>query len=199
MSAITENNSADRNKFYEKVYSAYEAVLFMASAGLLLFIKPITSFIVPSDKFAVYADVYMYTPILVIAVIFMSLNQFLGGIYSATKHPKNSSWTALTACSVNLVMNYFLIPEWGIQGAAFATFLSYIICYGARMIDARYYVPFRFDIIKTVINTVALLLMSVLIIGAPKLYMLWIFLLFALVMFINYKAIIDTAKKLIKR
>ena len=96
-------------------------------------------------------------------------------------------------------MNYFLIPEWGIQGAAFATFLSYIICYGARMIDARYYVPFRFDIIKTVINTVALLLMSVLIIGAPKLYMLWIFLLFALVMFINYRAIIDTAKKLIKR
>ena len=79
MSAITENNSADRNKFYEKVYSAYEAVLFMASAGLLLIIKPITSFIVPSDKFAVYADVYMYTPILVIAVIFMSLNQFLGG------------------------------------------------------------------------------------------------------------------------
>ena len=67
------------------------------------------------------------------------------------------------------------------------------------MIDARYYVPFRFDIIKTVINTVALLLMSVLIIGAPKLYMLWGFLLFALVMFINYKAIIDTAKKLIKR
>ncbi|WP_303805140.1 lipopolysaccharide biosynthesis protein [Ruminococcus flavefaciens] len=199
MSAITENNSEDRNKFYEKVYSAYEAILFMASAGLLLIIKPITSFIVPSDKFAVYADVYMYTPILVIAVIFMSLNQFLGGIYSATKHPKNSSWTALAACTVNLVMNYFLIPEWGIQGAAFATFLSYIICYGARMIDARYYVPFRFDMIKTVVNTVALLLMSVLVIGSPKLYMLWVFLLFALVMFINYKAIIDTAKKLIKR
>lgn len=199
MSAITENNSADRNKFYEKVYSAYEAILFMASAGLLLIIKPITSFIVPSDKFAVYADVYMYTPILVIAVIFMSLNQFLGGIYSATKHPRNSSWTALVACSVNLVMNYFLIPEWGIQGAAFATFLSYIICYGARMIDARYYVPFRFDIIKTVVNTVALLLMSVLVIGAPKLCMLWLFLLFALVMFINYHAIIDTAKKLVRR
>ena len=199
MSAITENNSEDRNRFYEKVYSAYEAVLFMASAGLLLIIKPVTAFIVPSDKFAVYADVYMYTPILVIAVIFMSLNQFLGGIYSATKHPKNSSWTALVACSVNLVMNYFLIPEWGIQGAAFATFLSYIICYGARMIDARYYVPFKFDIIKTLVNTVSLLLMSVLVIGAPKLYMLWIFLLFALVMYMNYKAIIDTARKLIKR
>ena len=67
------------------------------------------------------------------------------------------------------------------------------------MIDARYYVPFRFDIVKTVVNTVALLIMSVLVIGAPKLYMLWMVLLFALIMFINYRAIIDTAKKLLKR
>ncbi|WP_024860963.1 lipopolysaccharide biosynthesis protein [Ruminococcus flavefaciens] len=199
MSAITENSSADRNRFYEKVYSAYEAVLFMASAALFLIIKPITSFIVPSKTYSEYADVYIYTPILVVAVVFMSLNQFLGSIYSATKHPKNSSWTALVACTVNIVMNYFLIPEWGIQGAAFATFLSYIICYGARMIDARYYVPFRFDMIKTLVNTVSLLLMSVLIIGAPKLYMLWVSLLFVLVMFINYQALIDTAKKLLKR
>lgn len=199
MSAITENSSADRNKFYEKVYSAYEAMLFLASAALFLIIKPVTSFIVPATNYSAYADVYMYTPILVVAVVFMSLNQFLGSIYSATKHPKNSSWTALAACTVNLVMNYFLIPTWGIQGAAFATFLSYIICYGARMIDARYYVPFRFDAVKTLVNTVALLLMSVLVIASPKLCMLWLILLFAVVLFMNYQAMIDTAKKLLKR
>ena len=81
-------------------------------------------------------------------------------------------------------MNYFLIPEWGIQGAAFATFLSYIICYGARMIDARYYVSD--SIVKNLLNTVALLLMSVLIIGSsPKLYMLWIVPAVRLIMFIE--------------
>ena len=199
MSAITENDSADRNKFYSRVYAAYESMMFMGSAGLILLVKFITSILVDDSKFKAYSDVYLYVPILVVAVVFMCFDQFLGSIYSATKHPKNSFWTAFVACAVNIPMNYFLIPEWGVQGAAFATFLSYIICYGARMIDARYYVPFRFDMIKTVVNTVALLLMSVLIIGAPKLYMLWVFLLFALVMFINYKAIIDTAKKLIKR
>ena len=199
MSAITENASADRNKFYEKVYSAYEAIMFMAAAGLLLIVKPVTAFLVPSDKHAEYADVYIYTPILIVAVVFMCFNQFLGSIYSATKHSKNSFWTAFVACAVNIPMNYFLIPVWGIQGAAVATLLSYLICFWARIIDARYYVPFKFNAIKSLVNTGVLLVMSVLIIGSPKLYMLWVFLMFAYIMFTNYQAIIDTAKKLLKR
>ncbi|MBQ6252766.1 polysaccharide biosynthesis C-terminal domain-containing protein [Ruminococcus sp.] len=199
MSAITENDSADRNKFYERVFSAYEAIMFMAGAGLLLIIKPVTSFLVPSDTFAVYENVYIYTPILVVAVIFMCFNQFLGSIYTATKHPKNACWTALVACGINIPMNYFLIPLWGIQGAAVATLLSYLICFWARIIDARYYVPFKFNAIKNLINTGVLMVMAVLVIGSPKLYLLWVFLLFAYIMFTNYQAIIDTAKKLLKR
>jgi O-antigen/teichoic acid export membrane protein len=96
-------------------------------------------------------------------------------------------------------MNYFLIPLWGIQGAAVATLLSYLICFWARIIDARYYVPFKFNAIKNLINTGVLMVMAVLIIGSPKLYLLWVFLLFAYIMFTNYQAIIDTAKKLLKR
>ena len=99
MSAITENDSADRNKFYERVFSAYEAIMFMASAGLLLIIKPVTSLSLTLGQVQSGMRMYIiYTPILVVAVIFMCFNQFLGSIYSATKHPKNSFWTALVAC-----------------------------------------------------------------------------------------------------
>ena len=159
MSAITESNSADRNKFYGKVYNAYESMMFVAAAALLVIIRPVTSFLVPADKHMAYADVYMYTPILVVAVVFMCFDQFLGSIYSAIKQPQNSFWTALVACAVNIPMNYFLIPEWGIQGAAVATFLSYAISFWARIIDARYYVPFRFDGLKNLLNMTVLLAM----------------------------------------
>jgi hypothetical protein len=60
-------------------------------------------------------------------------------------------------------------------------------------------VPFKFNAIKNLINTGVLMVMAVLIIGSPKLYLLWVFLLFAYIMFTNYQAIIDTAKKLLKR
>ena len=199
MSAITENSSADRNKFYEKVYSAYEAIMFIAAAGLLLIIKPVTSFLVPSDKFAEYSNVYIYTPILAVAVVFMCFNQFLGSIYSATKHSQNSCWTAMVACVVNLVMNYFLIPLWGIQGAAVATFLSYLMCFWTRIIDARYYVPFRFNGGKNVLNMLLLLAMSGIIIAEVKLGTLWLILIAAVIVAMNFKALLITVNKLLKR
>jgi O-antigen/teichoic acid export membrane protein len=199
MSAITENDSADRNKFYEKVYGTYEAILFIASAGLLLLIKPVTGFFVVSSTYSEYADVYLYTPILVVAVLYMSLNQFLGSIYSATKHTKNSFWTALIACSVNIILNIALIPEWGIQGASIATFLSYYVCFWARIIDARYYVPFRFNAMKSLLNTGLLFLMGWLIIASPKFWIAGLFLLCCIVIALNYQSLLLTVKKLLRR
>ena len=199
MSAITENSSADRNKFYEKVYSAYEAMMFIAAAGLLVIIGPVTAFLVPSDKHAEYANVYIYTPILVTAVVFMCFNQFLGSIYSATKHSNNSFWTALVACGVNIPMNYFLIPVWGIQGAAVATLLSYLICFWTRIIDARYYVPFRFNGVKNLANTAVLLVMSLIMIFEVKFSILWLIMLAAVIAAMNYKSLLITVNKLLKR
>ena len=199
MSAINENSSADRNKFYEKVYSAYEAMLFIASAGLLLLIKPVTSIFMVSSTYSEYSTVYLYTPILIVAVLFMSLNQFLGSIYSATKHPKNSCYTALAACIVNIPMNYFLIPIWGINGAAIATLLSYLICFWARIIDARYYVPFRFNGVKNLANTALLLLMCAVMMTEVKYYIFGALVFAAAVAAMNYKSLLITVNKLLKR
>ena len=175
MSAITENESRDRSTFYEKVYSTYEAILFMASAGLILLIKP------------------------VIASHLNGKPKSLGGIYNATKHTKNSFYTAFVTCVVNLVLNWILIPEWGIQGASIATVLSYYVCFWLRIIDARYYVPFKFNAVKSVTNTAGLFVMCALTIFQPPLYMLWLVLLTLIICAGNYQAIIDTVVKLRRR
>lgn len=199
MSAITENNSKGVGKFYGRVYSAYQAILFIASAGLLMIIRPVSSFLTNTSNYEEYSTIYVYTPILIIAVVFMSLNQFLGGIYNARKLSKNSALTSLVACVTNLVMNFFLIPEWGLQGAAIATFLSYYVCYWARMIDARYYVPFKFSIIKSFVNTGLVFLMSWLIIFSVPFWQVWNILLFIAVLAINAKDLLSTVKKIIRK
>lgn len=199
MSAISENESADRNKFYERVFSAYEAVLFIASAGLIMLAKPVTSFIANSDNYAEYANVFVFTPMLIISVLFMSLNQFLGGIYSATKHTKNSFWTSFAAFSVNLLLNFIMIPEIGIQGAAIATFLSYYLCFWARIIDARYYVPFKFNGVRSLANTGLLILMGIITVKQPVLWGFWLFAIFMIVTVMNFKPMIVTVRKALKR
>lgn len=199
MSAIMENNSKDRSHFYEKVYRAYEALLFISSAMLIAGVQIVTPIFVTAKNFGEYGSVYIYTPVLVVAALFMCLDQFLSSIYTATKHTKNSFWTSFAASMANIVLNFFLIPEWGIQGAAIATFLSYYLCFWARIIDARYYIPFRFNGINSLLNTIALCFMCWFIIAKPVLYVLWIILLLAFVVWSNYKALMETAMKLIKR
>ncbi|MBQ1340640.1 MAG: polysaccharide biosynthesis C-terminal domain-containing protein, partial [Ruminococcus sp.] len=88
------------------------------------------------------------------------------------------------------------IPEWGIQGACIATFLSYYLCFWSRMIDARYYVPFKFDPVKSCINTTVLLLMCWVMIAKLPLYGLWLFIMLAFELAVNYKALIITVRKI---
>ncbi len=199
MSAIMENDSKDRSNFYEKVYNAYEAILFIASALLIAGVKIISPFFVSTKNFSEYGEVYKYTPVLIVAVLFMCLDQFLSSIYTATKHTKNSFWTSFAASIANIVLNYFLIPVWGIQGASISTFLSYYLCFWARIIDARYYIPFRFNSIKSSVNTVVLLVMCWLMIAQPAFYGLFAFVLLAFVLVNNYQSLMITARKLLRK
>ena len=199
MSAIMENDSEDRNRFYSKVYEAYEAILFVGSAALILFIKPVSAILINYSQYPEYRNSYLYTPLLIAAAVFTCMNLFLAGIYTATKNTKNAFFTISIVAVINIILNIELIPAWGVQGAAFATFLSYLLCYCIRMIDARYYIPFNFSIIKTVLNTTLLLLMSVPIIFEFRGCFFWEFLLAATIIFLNYNALVTTAKKLLSR
>jgi len=199
MSAITENDSADRDRFYEKVYSAYESVLFLGSAAMILFLRPVSAILINYDNFPEYRTAYIYTPLLIAASVFTCLNLFLAGIYTATRHTKNAFLTILAIAAANIVLNLTLIPEWGIQGAALATFLSYLLCYCIRMIDARYYVPFKFSPLKTAANTALMLIMCVPVIFEFRYCILWEVLLTAAVAALNYRALLNTAMKLVRK
>ena len=199
MSAITENNSEDKSDFYKTVYNAYQAMLYIATAYLIAFVKPITAIFVDSGNYSEYGDVYLYTPILAISVLLISLNQFLSSIYTATCHTKNSAWTSLSACVANIVLNVILIPKMGIQGAAIATLISYLVCYILRIIDTRRIIYFKVNHIDFILNMFVLLVMSYAIIAQPKLKIFYLLcgLIFATAY--NFQPIIMTVKKLLKR
>ncbi|MBE6862799.1 MAG: capsular biosynthesis protein [Ruminococcus sp.] len=199
MSAISENDSKDRSNFYEKVYSAYQSIMFLAAAFLIAGVQLITPLFVNDSKFGEYSTVYLYTPILVIAVLFMCFNQFLSIIYTATKHTKNSFWTSMAACVSNILLNIALIPNLGIQGASIATLASYFVCFAIRIMDARRYVPFSVDWKNFTVNTAVLLALCFVVINQPMFYPGYLACGFIFLLTCNYKAIITMIKKLLKR
>lgn len=210
MSAITEYKSKDAEKFYSQVFSAYQSVLFIASAGILMILTPLTRILMAKT----YYPAYHYIPFLLVGVLMSCFCQFMSSIYSATKQTKNSLWTSAIAAGVNIILNLILIPnpKFGAQGAAFATMISYTACFIVRAIDTRRYIEYEINWKSLIINISILLAMSwatlvyspldshIMLSGDENSRQLMILICgFALMLIFNFNAVITTIKKILKR
>ena len=198
MSAISENEANDRNIFYEKVYSAYESFLFIGAAGLILMIKPVTSLLIDYSVYPEYSRAFIYSPLLIAASVYVCLDLFLASIYTATKHTKNAFLTIAFVSVSNIILNLLLIPIIGMHGAAVATFISYLLCFWARIIDARRFVPFRFHASKNITNTLLILCMCALTIYHPRYYIVSQLLITVIVAALNFKPLKQMMKRLLR-
>lgn len=199
MSAITEKKSGDYEKFYGNVFSSYQSLMYIATAGILLLNKPIMEFLRLWDDKMRYEDTYKYVPMLLLGILFMCMGSYLSSAYAATKKSVNSFVTSLVAAVVNIALNILLIPVWGIQGASFATLISYASCFFIRLVDTRRYVRFPVNFSSIFVNALVLSGMTALSIAEPKGMYIWLSLLFVFVMAINFKAVLRTVKKLFGR
>lgn len=199
MSAISEYGSKGIGKFYEKVFSAYQAVMFIASAGIIILVDPISRILLNYNAHPEYARAVNYTPILVLSVLMMCFNMFLSSVYTAAEKTRNSFWTSLIVTVLNLVLNYFLIGIYGIHGAVITTFVSYMICYIIRIIDTRRYIYFKVNHIYTILNIAAVLILAIVKINNPPYSIAYIGALSLFLFVINIKPLILTLKSILSR
>jgi O-antigen/teichoic acid export membrane protein len=194
MSAITEYQSEGARNFYTKVFDAYQSMMVIASAGILMFVKPIMSLLTGGTDFY---EGYVYVPMLLIGVVFCCFCQFLSSIYSATKNTKNSLWTSLIAALVNVLLNIVFIPRIGVQGACLSMVCGYAACFIVRIIDTRRYIKFHFNVVKFLVNISLLAMMGFTIILDYSHLVVWLVSGFALVVLYNYSSILETLKQII--
>lgn len=199
MSAITEYGSKDIGKFYQKVYSAYQSVMFIASAFLILLVKPISAILLNYNNHPEYREAVNYTPVLVMSVLMMCFNLFLSSIYTAAQHTKNSFWTSFITTILNVSLNAVLIKHFGIHGAIAATFISYVVCYIIRIVDARRYIYFKVNHFSTFVNVGILLMMSIISVKQIPFYIPCIIFITIFVLSSNFSAIISTARMVLSR
>lgn len=196
MSSIEERDSKQLGKFYRSVFAAYYSLLFTAAAGLSMIANPLTNMLGGSDEYK-NKGAHMYSSILIVAVLFQCLCQFLSSVYSVKKKSANSCFTALCAAAANIILDAILVPKFAAFGAAAATASAYFICFVVRLVDTRRYIPFKVDYIRIILNTAVVVTMAVLIIKQPSLYIMWIILCFIFVLILNFGAVIDTLQKIL--
>ena len=162
MSAITENDSKDRDRFYERVFDFNQSLIYILAGGCLLVIQPLTNVLIGKE----FHDSICYSPILIYSTVFSCFTTFMGSIYIATKRSKRSLFTSLISGVVNVGLNLLLIPRIGLYGPAISTVAAYFTVFIVRVFDSRALIPFRIDWHKLVFNNIILVIMTIINVGA---------------------------------
>ena len=199
MSSIEERNSRGLGKFYETVFGAYSSLLYIAAAGLIMLCKPLTLILTGTAEGSRFQEAYVFTPILIISMIFQCFCQFLSSVYTTKKRSVNSCATAFVAAAVNIILNFLLIPQYGVWGAAIATAASYFACFAVRLFDARKFIFFKVDYFRFLVNTVIIVFMCVITAKQPSVYWVGLILGFTVCLVYNFDAIIKTLRKILSR
>lgn len=198
MSAITERNSRTVSNFYSNIFSMMQTVMFLASGGIMLLLRPL---IMPFFVAESFAESYFYVPILLGAVVFQSFSNFLASIYEASNKTTHSLISSAIGAAANIVLNLIFIPTMGISGAAVATLASYIIVFIYRIIDTKKLLYMKVYWAKIGVNMTLLVMMALSIMFLP--YGAWQnvinAVIFVIIAALNFKSCIQAVKLVVNK
>ncbi|KKG31710.1 flippase [Methanosarcina mazei] len=118
-----------------RIFHYFILFAFTIILGMSLFTKEIlVMFTAPS-----YYEVAEVIPFLVVSIFFSGIYVFAPGLW-IMKKTKFIALINMGTAVLNIILNYLLIPIWGIKGAAIATLIgSFIAFYINQVLSQRYY------------------------------------------------------------
>lgn len=133
ISAIKEGERKEYKNFYKIVFKITEIILTIAVILLLFLLQYFYKYIIGKE----YIEALRYISILMFGTIFSNFSSFIGVNYVVFKRTKNAFYTGILAASLNLILNFLLIPNFGILGACISNFLAYLLFFILRKFDSK--------------------------------------------------------------
>lgn len=151
-SAVAEDDGdrEEHAKFFSTVWCSFQSVMFLAGSAVIAFAKLATRILTANE----YYSSWKYVPLLSVTMIFTAFVSFTGTVYTLNKKSMLSFLTAFVGAASNVVLNFALIPTIGVQGAALASVVSYLLVFIIRCFNVKKYVPFKLYGGHIIINSV---------------------------------------------
>ncbi len=156
--ASVEDFGSDGNRklFSDTINLILSCNLVIASL-IVFFIKNIAELLFQKG----FYEAWTVVPILILGYLFFSLAVFLESIYTSSYSTKKLFLSTVSAATLNLLLNFLLIPFFSTIGAALATSLSFIILFVLRYLGSKkiysFYIPMSRFIISIGIVTLLII------------------------------------------
>lgn len=194
-SAVTENdgNQEEHSMFYSKVWGSFQAIMFLAGAVVIAFAKPVIKLLTAAE----FYEAWRYVPLLSVAMIFTAFTSFAGSVYVVAKKSVISFVTAFVGAAINLILNFLLIPSpLGVQGAAVATVVSYLIAFVIRAINSQKFICYKLYWGHIILNTLIIFIQTLIMIFEVKYWIIAQPICIIVLLIINLRFIIGFVEKI---
>lgn len=118
----------EQKPYFSALIKNVVRILFSGSILIVSFTPWIYHLFLKKD----YWEGIICVPVLLCGAVFLSIAQYMGDILLVKKDTKSIGGSTICAAIINIVLNIFTIPSWGILGASFATMISYIVMFIIR-------------------------------------------------------------------
>lgn len=137
--ATTAYGCEDFESFYNKVYGTMMYIQCICCFIVLLFGKLFIDHFIDVE----YSEAWIYMPFITVTSIVSNIATYVTTIFTVTKKTKYIFYTVIIAAIVSVVLNFLLIPKFGLWGALVAMFIAHSvtavtrIIYGWKMVHLR--------------------------------------------------------------
>ena len=107
-----------------------------------------------------YERAYMIIPLILVSYLFNGLQSLVGRYIEQSKKMKQGMYMAFSIAIINIILNYLLIPAFGIKGAAYATMISFGLSFGQRYLYAKrkcFFIPFNWTKIIPIFSVLTII------------------------------------------
>lgn len=154
---------------YAMVMHYFVACCGLIFLGVSMFVEPISQLIIRDNEFFQHPHVMFLVPILLLANLFLGINFNLNIWYKLKAKTMIGARIAIGGALGTIVLNYLLIPVWGILASAIVTLLVYggMAWASYRLGQKHYPIPYNirkigfFIVLAILIFTIHLFLKSV--------------------------------------
>lgn len=154
ISAIKEFDKDDTDGFIGNMYTIMSSMLCLLCSIIIIF-NIFISKLMFSGNFYI---AWKYVPLLVLSICVDGLALFIGNLFYAVKDTKSRAYATIFGAIANLILNIILINVIGVYGAAFATFIGYLVGLIYSRIKIKKYISIKTSMKK---NDFALFLLII--------------------------------------
>lgn len=132
---------------YSKVLTYYMLLSSFIAIGLSIFAYDILKIVTTSQ----YVEGFKVVGMLSFGVIAYGAYYIVSIGVHLTNKTSHIAWTLTVAAVMNLLLNFLLVPEYGMLGASFATLVSYFISTYLLYRESQKYYPIKYEMRKVII------------------------------------------------